>query len=39
MANDSFLAVWARQNGEDLYTDDGKKLGISEDTLPRNGSS
>lgn len=32
MANDSFLAVWARQHGEDLYTDDGKKLGISEDT-------
>jgi multiple sugar transport system substrate-binding protein len=30
MSNDSFLAVWARQNGEDLYTDDGKKLGISE---------
>ncbi len=35
MANDSFLAVWARQNGEDLYTDDGKKLGISEDNLAR----
>ncbi|MDQ0868086.1 multiple sugar transport system substrate-binding protein [Arthrobacter sp. V1I9] len=32
MANDSFLAAWARQHGEDLYTDDGKKLGISEDT-------
>jgi multiple sugar transport system substrate-binding protein len=32
MTNDSFLAVWARQHGEDLYTDDGKKLGISEDT-------
>jgi multiple sugar transport system substrate-binding protein len=32
MANDSFLAVWARQHGEDLYTDDGKKLGISEKT-------
>ncbi|WP_411376487.1 ABC transporter substrate-binding protein [Arthrobacter sp. MPF02] len=35
MANDSFLAVWARQAGEALYTDDGKKLGISEDTLTR----
>jgi multiple sugar transport system substrate-binding protein len=35
MANDSFLAVWARQNGEALYTDDGRKLGISEDTLTR----
>jgi multiple sugar transport system substrate-binding protein len=35
MANDSFLAVWARQNGEDLYTDDGKKLGISEDTAAK----
>ncbi|MBT2532369.1 sugar ABC transporter substrate-binding protein [Arthrobacter sp. ISL-48] len=33
MANDSFLAVWARQHGEDLYTDDGTKLGISEDTV------
>lgn len=32
MANDSFLAVWARQHGEKLYTDDGKKLGISEQT-------
>ena len=32
MSNDSFLAVWARQSGEELYTDDGKKLGISEDT-------
>lgn len=32
MANDSFLAVWARQHGEKLYTDDGKKLGISEET-------
>ncbi len=31
-ANDSVLAAWARQNGEALYTDDGKKLGISEDT-------
>lgn len=30
MANDSFLAVWARQGGEPLYTDDGTKLGISE---------
>lgn len=30
MANDSFLAVWARQGGEPLYADDGKKLGISE---------
>ncbi|PYI67951.1 ABC transporter substrate-binding protein [Arthrobacter livingstonensis] len=30
MANDSFLAVWARQGGEPLYSDDGKKLGISE---------
>lgn len=29
MANDSFLAVWARQGGEPLYTDDGTKLGIS----------
>ncbi|TLM72360.1 ABC transporter substrate-binding protein [Pseudarthrobacter sp. NamB4] len=35
MANDSFLAVWARQHGEDLYTDDGKKLGISEDTAAK----
>lgn len=35
MANDSFLAVWARQAGEALYTDDGKKMGISEDTLTR----
>ncbi|RKO20597.1 sugar ABC transporter substrate-binding protein [Pseudarthrobacter phenanthrenivorans] len=35
MANDSFLAVWARQHGEDLYTDDGKKLGISEDTATK----
>ncbi|MGX5717450.1 ABC transporter substrate-binding protein [Arthrobacter sp. MAHUQ-56] len=35
MANDSFLAVWARQNGESLYTDDGKKMGISENTLTR----
>jgi multiple sugar transport system substrate-binding protein len=33
MSNDSFVAVWARQNGEELYTDDGKKMGISEDTL------
>ncbi|MDQ0277872.1 multiple sugar transport system substrate-binding protein [Arthrobacter silviterrae] len=30
MANDSFLAVWARQGGEPLYAEDGKKLGISE---------
>ena len=30
MANDSFLAVWARQGGEPLYTEDGTKLGISE---------
>ncbi|MGO4234515.1 ABC transporter substrate-binding protein [Pseudarthrobacter sp. YAF2] len=35
MANDSFLAVWARQNGQELYTDDGKKMGISEDTLAK----
>lgn len=35
MSNDSFLAVWARQNGEDLYTEDGKKLGISEDTAAK----
>ena len=35
MTNDSFLAVWARQHGEDLYTDDGKKLGISEDTAAK----
>lgn len=35
MSNDSFLAVWARQNGEALYTDDGKKMGISEDALTR----
>ncbi|MEW9874223.1 ABC transporter substrate-binding protein [Arthrobacter sp. HS15c] len=35
MANDSFLAVWARQNGEDLYSEDGKKMGISEDTLTK----
>jgi multiple sugar transport system substrate-binding protein len=35
MSNDSFLAVWARQNGEDLYTDDGKKLGISEGTAAK----
>lgn len=35
MANDSFLAVWARQNNESLYTDDGKKMGISEGTLTR----
>lgn len=35
MSNDSFLAVWARQNGEALYADDGKKMGISEDTLTR----
>lgn len=33
MSNDSFVAVWARQHGEELYTDDGKKMGISEDTL------
>ena len=31
-ANDSVLSVWARQNGEKLYEDDGKKLAISEDT-------
>ncbi|BCW44945.1 extracellular solute-binding protein [Arthrobacter sp. StoSoilB5] len=31
-ANDSVLSVWARQHGEQLYSDDGKKLGISEDT-------
>ncbi|PYI39031.1 ABC transporter substrate-binding protein [Arthrobacter psychrolactophilus] len=30
MANDSFLAVWSRQGGEPLYSDDGRKLGISE---------
>ncbi len=30
MANDSFLAVWARQGGEPLYTADGSKLGISD---------
>lgn len=30
MANDSFFAVWARQGGEALYTEDGTKLGISE---------
>lgn len=30
MANDSFLAVWARQGGESLYAENGKKLGISE---------
>lgn len=35
MSNDSFLAVWARQHGEELYTDDGKKMGISEDTLTK----
>jgi multiple sugar transport system substrate-binding protein len=35
MANDSFLAVWARQNGEALYTENGKKLGISEDTATK----
>ncbi|MHC6593843.1 ABC transporter substrate-binding protein [Arthrobacter sp. C152] len=35
MSNDSFLAVWARQNGEELYTGDGRKMGISEDTLTR----
>ncbi|MEV7635274.1 sugar ABC transporter substrate-binding protein [Pseudarthrobacter enclensis] len=35
MSNDSFVAVWARQNGEELYTDDGKKMGISEDTLAK----
>ncbi|WP_309106764.1 sugar ABC transporter substrate-binding protein [Arthrobacter sp.] len=35
MANDSFLAVWARQHGEKLYADDGKKLAISEDTATK----
>lgn len=30
MANDSFLAVWARQGGEPLYADDGTRVGISE---------
>lgn len=30
MANDSFLAVWARQGQEPLYTEDGTALGISE---------
>lgn len=35
MSNDSFVAVWARQNGEELYTDDGRKMGISEDTLTK----
>lgn len=30
MANDSFLAVWARQGGEPLYSEDGRALGISE---------
>lgn len=35
MSNDSFVAVWARQNSEELYTDDGKKMGISEDTLTK----
>lgn len=35
MANDSVLAVWARQHGEKLYTDDGKKLAISEDTATK----
>lgn len=33
MPNDSFLAVWARQHGEELYTDDGTSVGMSEETL------
>ncbi len=35
MSNDSFVAVWARQSGEELYTDDGTKMGISEGTLAK----
>ena len=33
MTNDSFLAVWARQHGEELYTDDGTSVAMSEGTL------
>lgn len=33
MANDSFLAIWARQGGQPLYTEDGRKLGISQDRM------
>ncbi|MET4061860.1 ABC-type glycerol-3-phosphate transport system substrate-binding protein [Arthrobacter sp. UYP6] len=31
--NDSFLAVWARQHGEELYTSDGTSVAMSEGTL------
>ena len=33
MTNDSFLAVWARQHGEELYAKDGSSVAMSEDTL------
>lgn len=33
MTNDSFLMVWARQHGEDLYSEDGDEVAISPETL------
>lgn len=33
MTNDSFLAVWARQKGEELYAKDGSSVAMSEGTL------
>lgn len=33
MPNDSFLAVWARQRGEELYNADGTSVGMSKETL------
>ena len=33
MTNDSFLAVWARQYGEELYAKDGASVAVSEGTL------
>lgn len=33
MTNDSFLMVWARQNGEVLYSEDGSEVAVSEQTL------
>lgn len=32
-ANETFLSIWARQSGEQLYADDGKSLAISEDRV------